>query len=412
MAKSIVKAKNILIPAAGTDMEKWAVVACDQFTSQRGYWQSLKDVVSDSVSALNLVVPEVYLEDADVGARIAAAAKAMHTYVEKGVFREITDSFILVLRDTAYFSGRAGLVLPVDLEAFDFKPFTDKPARATEGTVLSRIPPRLEVRKHAALELPHIILLIDDPGKTVIEPLLEKRAEFEKLYDFRLNMNGGHIKGWRITDIARVTDALTALLGAEVQASKYGRDAGFLFAVGDGNHSLVTAKAHWDFLKESLTSEERENHPARYALAEVENLYCDAIKFEPIHRVVFGDTDGFISGLKVACRGAGKLNYFGKDGEGYISVPTDSAEAISQIQAFIEVFAARNPGFKVDYIHGIEHLKEVSGECGGVALVMPTVEKSALFPFVLKHGVLPKKSFSMGEAEEKRYYLEAKRIDI
>ncbi|MDR2634775.1 MAG: DUF1015 domain-containing protein, partial [Clostridiales bacterium] len=375
MSGKTIRNQNILIPARGTDMTKWAVVACDQFTSQRDYWDALKRFTDGSVSALNLIVPEVFLEDADIEDRIAAVSHAMDTYTDGGVFRETENSFVLVFRDTAYAKCRVGLVLAVDLDAFDFLPYTAKPIRATEGTVLSRIPPRLAVRKNASLELPHVILLIDDPQKTVIEPLAARCGELEKLYDFELNQGGGHVRGFRVTDTAAVTDALEALLRPETQTAKYGRDAGFLFAVGDGNHSLVTAKIHWDNLKTGLTDAERENHPARYALAEVENLYCDAIDFQPIHRVVFGDTAGFLDGLREKCDGCGSLSYFGKDGVGCIAVPEDGAETIAQIQNFIEEFALNRPAFKVDYIHGTGHLKRVAEETGGIALVMPTVKK-------------------------------------
>ena len=282
-----VKVENILLPKDGVDFEKWAVVACDQFTSQPEYWEKLAAYVGNAPSTLNLIFPEVYLSDNREN-RIKKINENMYKYLDENVFKEIKDSFVLVERDTPYEKGRLGLMMAVDLEEYDYTPFAPVAIRATEGTVLERIPPRVEIRRHAPLELPHIMLLIDDREHTVIEPLYENREKLELLYDTNLNMNGGHVRGWRVPDTAAVLEKLYALTSDEVQLKNYGKVTNFLFAVGDGNHSLATAKAHWNEVKVGLSDKDKETHPARYALVEVENLMSPALKFEPIHRVVFG----------------------------------------------------------------------------------------------------------------------------
>ena len=259
-----VKVENILLPKDGVDFEKWAVVACDQFTSQPEYWEKLAAYVGNAPSTLNLIFPEVYLSDNREN-RIKKINENMYKYLDENVFKEIKDSFVLVERDTPYEKGRLGLMMAVDLEEYDYTPFAPVAIRATEGTVLERIPPRVEIRRHAPLELPHIMLLIDDREHSVIEPLYENREKLELLYDTNLNMNGGHVRGWRVPDTAAVLEKLYALTSDEVQIKNYGKVTNFLFAVGDGNHSLATAKAHWDEVKVGLSGADRETHPARYA---------------------------------------------------------------------------------------------------------------------------------------------------
>lgn len=299
-----VKPFDILLPNVA-DPGKFAVVSCDQFTSQRDYWTKLAYFVGDAPSALKLIFPEVYLEDGDDDARIADINATMRRYLSDGTFKTLKDSFVLVRRQTAYGYTRLGIVAPVDLEEYSYVHPTNATIRATEGVVSNRIPPRLKIRKDAPIELPHVMLLLDDRDKQVIEPFYKKRDSLEKLYDFELNMNGGHLTGWRL-DAAEVLSVLDRY--AESIKGMYGVDTDFVFAVGDGNHSLATAQAHWNEVKKTLSPEERENHPARFALAEIENLHCDGIVFEPIHRFVFGVDDAdFVLYMSGALKGSGRL---------------------------------------------------------------------------------------------------------
>lgn len=402
-----VKPFDILLPNVA-DPGKFAVVSCDQFTSQRDYWTKLADFVGDVPSALKLIFPEVYLEDGDDDARIADINATMRRYLSDGTFKTLKDSFVLVRRQTAYGYTRLGIVAPVDLEEYSYVHPTNATIRATEGVVSNRIPPRLKIRKDAPIELPHVMLLLDDRDKQVIEPFYKKRDSLEKLYDFELNMNGGHLTGWRL-DAADVLSVLDRY--AESIKGMYGVDTDFVFAVGDGNHSLATAQAHWNEVKKTLSPEERENHPARFALAEIENLHCDGIVFEPIHRFVFGVDDAdFVLYMSGALKGSGRLKMFTTNMSYSIAVNDNSAEAIAEIQAAIDAYVASHPDSSVDYIHGLEHLHSVADTSDGVAVEMPCIAKEELFGYVVEHGNLCRKAFSMGEAEEKRYYYEAKSI--
>lgn len=402
-----VKPFDILVPAVA-EPEKFAVVSCDQFTSQRDYWEKLDEFVGDAPSALRLIFPEVYLEDGDYEERIRQINAAMYDYLDKGVFRTLKDSYILVRRQTAYGYTRLGIVAPVDLEDYSYEYPTEAVIRSTEGVVANRIPPRLKIRKDAPVELPHVILLLDDRDKTVIEPFYKKRDTLEKLYDFELNMHGGHLTGWRI-DAAE----LDAVLDKYVESIKglYGKESTLVFAVGDGNHSLATARAYWKDVKKTLTPEERENHPARYALVEIENLHCDGIVFEPIHRFVFGvDDSDFVLHMSTALKGKGRLNMFTTNMNYSVAVSDNSVQAIADIQAAIDAYISAHPDASVDYIHGLDNLHAVADTSDGVAVEMPCIAKEELFGYVVEHGNLCRKAFSMGEAEEKRYYFEAKRI--
>ena len=402
-----VKPFDILVPAVA-EPEKFAVVSCDQFTSQRDYWEKLDEFVGDAPSALRLIFPEVYLEDGDYEDRIKNINAAMYDYLDKGVFNTLKDSYILVRRQTAYGYTRLGIVAPVDLEDYSYEYPTEAAIRSTEGVVANRIPPRLKIRKDAPVELPHVMLLLDDRDKTVIEPFYKKRDTLEKLYDFELNMNGGHLTGWRI-DAAE----FDAVLDNYVESIKglYGKESTLVFAVGDGNHSLATARAYWKDVKKTLTPEQRENHPARYALVEIENLHCDGIVFEPIHRFVFGvDDSDFVLHMSTALKGKGRLNMFTTNMNYSVAVSDNSVQAIADIQAAIDAYISSHPDASVDYIHGLDNLHAVADTSDGVAVEMPCIAKEELFGYVVEHGNLCRKAFSMGEAEEKRYYFEAKRI--
>ena len=395
-----VKSINILLPRKA-DYQKWAVVACDQFTSQPEYWQELDKFVGEEKSTLRLIYPEVYLGEKDGDARIAAIRETMRAYLDGGVFEEYRDTFVLVKRTTAFGNTRLGLVCAIDLEDYCFTHPSHAQVRSTEDVVLDRIPPRLKIRRGAPLELPHVILLIDDEKRNVIEALAKEPRE--TLYDFELNMNGGKIAGYGV-------NAKEAIAKFEEYAQdKLAAGKDFFFAVGDGNHSLATAQAYWNEIKQGLGEEERKTHPARFALCEIENLYDEGIVFEPIHRFVFGAGDELIAELK-KIGGGGKMTAIAKSGKMEFASPAVSAEAISAVQKTLEAYASAHKDVKIDYIHGEDNLLSVAKNNDGIAIIMPSLKKDELFEYVSEHGTLCKKTFSMGEAQEKRYYVEAKRI--
>ncbi len=418
MTKISVKVPDILLPNKSIDMSKWAVVACDQYTSEPEYWEGVKKATAGSPSTLNVIFPEVYLSK-DNTPIIESINKKMYEYLDSGVFQSIGKGFVLLERSTPITPKRLGLVVAVDLEDYSFVREDKANIRATEGTVVERIPPRVKIREHAPVELPHIMLLIDDRNKSVIEPLYKNRDKLTKLYDFDLNMNGGHLRGWHVTDTASVEAALAKLLDKEVLKEKYGNtDEVMLFAVGDGNHSLATAKACWNNLKATLSEEEQKDHPARYALVEVMNLHDDGLEFEPIFRSVFNvDTADFIDGLYKAVKDSG-LNcdykcytYTTKGGKKDIMLPSNAAVAVGLVQDFIDAYIKSHAGSEVDYVHGEDSLKQVTDAAPNrVAITLPPLAKNDLFDYVLKVGAFPRKTFSMGEAFEKRYYVEARKI--
>lgn len=402
-----IRSCDILVPN-GCEHEKWSVVACDQFTSEREYWHKLERYVGDAKSTLKLIFPEAYLEDDDKEERIENINRTMREYLDGGVFKTLKDSFIVCKRTTASGVSRLGIVLAIDLEDYCFTHPSHAYVRSTEGVVLDRIPPRLKIRQDAPVELPHIMLLIDDRKHRVIEPIWEGRADLEKVYDFDLNMGGGHLEGYRI-DAQKVIDVFDKYVDS-VQDLYGEKTNDFIFAVGDGNHSLATAQAHWNRIKEGLTDAQKAVHPARFALCEVENLHDDGIVFEPIHRFVFGAKEDFIGYLQTALSGEKTIEAFDKNGNYTLKVDRVGAKAIKDIQDAIDAYLKEHRECSVDYIHGIEHLKDVAAHNVGVAIAMPKIEKDELFGYVLKNGTLCRKAFSMGEAEEKRYYFETKKI--
>lgn len=401
-----IRSCDILVPN-NCDHQKWSVVACDQFTSERGYWKKLEDFVGGADSTLKLIFPEAYLEDSDKDERINNINRTMKEYLDGGVFKTLKDSFIVCKRTTASGISRLGIVLAVDLEDYCFTHPSNAYIRSTEGVVLDRIPPRLKIRQDAPVELPHIMLLIDDRKHSVIEPIWAAREGLEKVYDFELNMGGGHLEGYGI-DSQIVIDEFEKYVDSVQDLYGTGKND-FIFAVGDGNHSLATAQAHWNRIKEGLTDAEKAVHPARFALCEVENLHDDGIVFEPIHRFVFGVGEDFIRYMQANLSGEKEVKAFDKNGEYVLKVDRIGAKAIKDIQNAIDEYLKAHGG-TVDYIHGIEHLKDVASRNDGVAIAMPKIEKEELFDYVLKNGTLCRKAFSMGEAEEKRYYFEAKKI--
>jgi uncharacterized protein (DUF1015 family) len=412
---------DILLPE-NADMNKWAVVACDQFTSQPEYWAAVEKNVGDAPSTLRLILPEAKLNEPDVEQRIADINGAMKRYVDGGVFRTLPASLIYMERTQSDGKVRHGLIGMIDLDQYDFTPGSGALIRATEGTVLSRIPPRVKVRQNAPIELPHVMLLIDDPDETVIEPLSAQSGRMEPLYDFDLQQGGGHLTGWKLTEAQMndTADALTALCAPAQMEKKYGmRDAApLLFAVGDGNHSLATAKTCYENLKKVTPKEQWASLPERYALVEVVNNHDDALKFEPIHRVLFHvDPEKVLAAFKAfypsAHEGEGEghaIAYTYAGHRGVITVPDPKVQlAVGTLQAFIDDYLKANGG-EVDYIHGDEVTDELGAKSGNIGFKLPAMGKEQLFKTVMADGVLPRKTFSMGHAQDKRYYVEARAI--
>ena len=535
------KPDDIYLPAEGIDLRRWAVVACDQYTSQPEYWRRVEAYVGAHPSTLHIVQPEIDLERA--GARIPAIHRAMREYLSNGTLvRAVRNGFTLTERTTAS-GARLGLVAAVDLEEYDFTPGSGAMIRATEGTIRERIPPRLRIREGAPLECPHVMLLLDDPARTVIEPLHARLRETAPLCDFELMENGGRLRVWGVEGdaLAPVSDALSAL---------WEKSDGFLYAVGDGNHSLATAKARWDALKPALSPGEAQTHPARYALAEIVNLHSPALAFEPIHRVLFGaDMEDLVSAYRahLASRGM-KLTAVeplssrasgtkpaepssfpasgmkpaepssfpasgtklaesssscacgakpvepssscvcgakpaepssscacgmkpaepssscacgmkpvepssscacgAKPAEPSSScacgtkpaepcssargmTPTDEAELtfvsgnarasyrvgnpenplpVAVLQPFLDEYLRSHPAARIDYVHGAAAVESLCQTPHTTGVLLPAIDKSALFPAVRQGGALPRKTFSMGEPDEKRYYMECRKI--
>lgn len=429
---------ELMMPAKGVELTKWACVACDQYTSQPDYWNKVEQIVGDSPSTLRLMLPEIYLEKEGEADRIVNIRKAMKDYMAEGILENRGEGFVFTRRSVDG-KTRNGLVVALDLECYDYSKGSTTLIRATEGTIVERIPPRLKIREGAPLELPHILVLIDDEKKTVIEPIAEKLSEIEQLYDFDLMMNGGHIEGWLVNDenmVKSVIDALTAL----VDPNKYGTEMPpLLFAMGDGNHSFATAKANWEKLKATLPEEERINHPARYALVELENVHDDGIVFEPIHRVVFNvNVPAFLDSLKAklaeqngecdiefyACEncmakaekeapeGAHVIPVIIEGKKGLIMVKKPVAQLeVGTLQNALDILLKQTEGASIDYIHGADVVNELGSKPENIGFLLPPMEKSAFFRTVVFDGALPRKTFSMGEAHEKRYYLECRKIE-
>jgi len=412
---------DILLPKQ-SDMTRWAVVACDQFTSQPEYWQAVEDTVGSAPSTLRLILPEARLNDPNVEEHIAGINTSMKKYLEDGVFQSLEESLIYIERTQSDGKVRHGLIGMVDLDQYDFTPGSGALIRATEGTVLERIPPRVKVRQDAPIELPHVMLLIDDPDGTVIEPLTRGSEQMDQLYDFPLQQGGGYLKGWKLTadQMDAVAKALIGLTDAAEMEKKYGMSdvAPLLFAVGDGNHSLATAKRCYENLKQVTPESEWASLPARYALVEVVNNHDDALGFEPIHRVLFNvDAADFMAAFKGAYPNA----YEGK-GDGHVieivwegmdtfyTVPDPKVQlAVGTLQAFIDDYL-KTHHCEVDYIHGDEVTKELGSKPGNMGFLLPAMGKEQLFKTVMADGVLPRKTFSMGHAQDKRYYVEARCI--
>lgn len=416
----IIEPARILLPDKTVDLSRWAVLACDQFTSQPDYWQRVRDLVGDAPSCLDLILPEVYLDGPDVGARIEAIHRAMETARTKTLTR-VVDGFLYLRRTTA--SGvREGLVAAIDLEQYSYAPGSSPLIRPTERTVTERIPPRLAVRRGAALESPHILMLADDPENTLLGPLSAAVAGQQPLYDTPLMLGGGRVAGWAITDPALIEGAVRAVEGFAARTGPNGAPP-IALAVGDGNHSLATAKAWWEEIKKTLSPAEAETHPARYCLVEIENIHDPAIQFEPIHRAVFGtDADTLLDAMDqfFSAQGAVLHRNSTRDGQQFTLLSGETALpciltgaswplCVGSIEAFLADWLPTRGDVRVDYIHGESALRSLAAD-GAVGLLLPPFQKSDLFLGVYLGGVLPKKTFSMGHAEEKRYYLECRAI--
>ena len=391
-----VKFDSCLLPKTGVDLCKWAVIACDQYTSDKAYWEKLDKYVGGSPSTLRLICPEVYLAGAD--GRMDVIAEAARDYA-KNVLTSYGGG-VLVKRTTGI-GERWGLVCLIDHDAYSYAPDSDALIRATEGTVPERIPPRLKVRRVSDIELPHVLTLIDDRDRSVIEPLI---GTGKKLYDVTLYGGGGRLEGWQITDTEPVLKAFDRL--QKKTTERVGQP--LLMLVGDGNHSLATAKALYEEYKAKGDSRAAK---ARYALVEVENLWQDGIVFEPIHRVVKGaDNAKLIKYLTEKCAGTTAGELLTKGGSTGIKLPGDAVEAYKLVQTLIDAYVGENGG-EIDYIHGRGDLEAVCASEDAVGIVMPKIKKDSFFEYVINNGVMPRKTFSMGEAWEKRYYMECRDIN-
>ena len=414
---------HILLPAEQIPLKQWGCIACDQFTSDREYWQRAKEAADGSPSTLNLILPEVYLEDGDADARVEQIHATMADYAQNVLTRAV-DGFVYVERTEQSGRVRQGLVGKVDLEAYSYQRGAKCTVRPSESTVESRIPPRMKVRTGAALETPHIMMLADDPQCTLIEPIAARKNELRKVYEGELMLGGGHVAGWAVEDpamIDQIETALAALGSQEAFDAKYpdaARRDPLTLAVGDGNHSLATAKACYEEQKKGKTPEEYLALPSRFALVEVVNNHDDALQFEPIHRVLFGvDHEKFMKAFQAAYpnayegQGEGHTIEFVWNGEShFITVPDPKVQlAVGTLQGVIDPYLKENGG-EVDYIHGDDVTRELGSKPGNMGFLLPAMGKEQLFKTVMADGVLPRKTFSMGHAQDKRYYIEARRI--
>ena len=424
---------EILLPR-DVDLEKWAVIACDQFTQDRDYWERVKNAAAGSPSTLNLIFPEVFLAGGGREQRIAAIHQAMGRYLEGGIFAPPRHGCVYLERDTPFQHQRRGLVIAVDLEHYDWTPAARPLIRSTEGTVPERLPPRMDIRRGAPLETPHILLLIDDDTDSLLPGLAERAQKNPPVYQTRLMMNSGNVSGWFVEAEADF-DFIAARLGelARRSTARYGSaGAPFLFAAGDGNHSLAAARGIWEAYKKTHSG--LPEHPCRYALVEIENIYDPAITFEPIHRVVFGiDFDETLALLEELpdfssrpVRDRAELvrltgettggNRFGLVSGGRYALAETGASGIATaclqplLDRRLELAAGGGVSLSIDYIHGEEELFRLAAKDRAVGILLPPVKKAGLFETVARSGPLPRKSFSMGEAEEKRFYLECRTL--
>ena len=419
------KRTDILLPSFSLDsekMQKWSVVACDQYTSEREYWNEVEEFTKNDYSALKLTVPEVYLNDSDIEKRIEKTNEKMNEYIAKDIFTEYKNTFIYVERTLKNGVKRLGIVGAVDLEDYDYNKGSKTKIRATEGTVVSRIPPRLKVRNNALVELPHIMMLIDDEKNEIIEENEKLKDTFKKVYDFELMQSSGHLCGYVMTDEAcsRLEKKLEALSDIESFNKKYGVDekSPLVFAMGDGNHSLATAKAYYENLKKEIGEERAKNSLARYALCELVNLHDESLVFEAIHRVVF-DLSGkdFIDAFEKEYNisydedASGQSFGFLYKGELRKVTVTNPKEylTVATVQKFIDSYIEKHGG-EVDYIHGEDVVRKLCENENNFGIIFTAMDKCDLYKSVIIDGALPRKTFSMGDACDKRFYTELRKI--
>ncbi len=416
---------DVLLPKFSTDseaMKKWSVVACDQYTSEPEYWEQVSRFVEDAPSALNLVVPEFFLNDDDIEERIKKTNAVMEEYIQQQLFEEHKNTYIFVVRTLQNGVKRLGIVGCVDLEDYDFSEDSQTKIRATEGTVISRIPPRLKVRCDATVELPHIMLLIDDIAKDIVESNLAMVDSFEKVYDFELMQNSGRIAGYKMSDEACefLDKKLAELDDVDAFNAKYSvkKNCPLIYAMGDGNHSLATAKTHYENLKKEFGEDVAKNSPARYALCELVNLHDDSLVFEAIHRVVF-DCDGtaFLEAFQTEYQlsfeddAKGQKFIFVHNGEKKTVTVTNPKEylTVATVQKFMDRYVSENGG-EIDYIHGEDVVYKLCEKKENFGILFDAMDKGDLYKSVILDGALPRKTFSMGDACDKRFYTEARRI--
>ena len=411
-----IRPAQILLPAAGVKPETWACIACDQYTSEPEYWEKAFAVAGDAPSAIRLILPEYNLKNSE--SLIPQIHSTMAEYLAQGLLTPAVNPGFILCERTIASGTRLGLVCAVDLEQYSFEKGSLPLIRPTEQTITDRLPPRLKIRRGAPVELTHIMILIDDPDRTVLEPLQADKAALRKVYDFDLMMNGGHLAGWAVDSaekLAQVDRSLNALMDTKGEHP-------LLLAVGDGNHSLATAKAYWNEIREGLSEAERENHPARFALCEIVNIHDEALLFEPIYRILTGTTRSAVmadwkayaeaKGMSLAADGSDhRFTVVSADGEETVAVLNpEGAIPCETIQKFLDAFLAKHPEAGIDFIHGEGSLRALAAKPETVGFLLPDIDKHSFFKDVEKLGVLPRKTFSMGEADEKRFYMEAKRI--
>lgn len=427
---------KILFPAKNVDIFNWSVVACDQYTSQPEYWEEVANLVKNTPSTFYVTLPEIYLEDEDVAQKIESINHNMKQYIQDGTLVNLPEGIVLVDRSFNKEHSRRGLVMCIDLECYDYGVGSSSPIRPTEKTIVERIPPRLAVRQNADLELPHVMLLIDDPACQIIEPLFDKTDEFTTIYDTKLMQNGGHIKGYLVTKgqaTEEIINNLNTLFDEKTFSEKYSIECGkypvLPFAVGDGNHSLATAKAHWVNVKKGLSADQIETHPARFCLVEIVNIHDKSLEIEPIHRVMFDTNaedlimyarDFYVkngSPVKIydecPCdlENAHSFTFYVKDVKRVLVVKNPKwSIPMATLQAFLDDYLAFNSKSKIDYIHGDDVIQTLCQKDDTIGFILPDLEKGDLFKGVILDDVLPRKTFSMGEAQEKRYYMETRKI--
>ncbi|GAP07084.1 MAG TPA: DUF1015 domain-containing protein [Anaerolinea thermolimosa] len=424
---------EILIPRKDIDLKKWAVIACDQFTSQPDYWDQVRAFVGNAPSTFHLILPEVYLGSPDEPERVAAIQATMRAYLDQNLL--VPHEGMILVERVVDGKTRHGVMVALDLEQYDFHKGAQTLIRATEGTIIERLPPRIRIREGASLELPHILVLIDDPARTVIEPLVARKDRLPLLYETELMLGSGTVRGFSLTSPEVETEIVTALRKlADPQAfnARYGLKSNLpvlLFAVGDGNHSLATARAIWEKIKDKVGM----HHPARYALVEIENIHDPGLAFEPIHRVLFGVRDSIFSAMErffgepiatqpmatpsdmIAAVKTGspekqRIGLVSASGISVLDLPPLTNLPVGSLQTFLDTFLRDGGAERIDYVHGDEVVFDLGRQPGNLGFYLPAMAKTDLFKTVILDGALPRKTFSMGEAHEKRFYLEARRI--